>query len=204
MSNLPDSLIVTDHSQLSKFERGFKSWSENTALTIRGRLNLSKYDPISPYELAKYMKVRIIKPEEINGLQSETIKYLTSTHGDEWSAVTIRTSGIDIIVINSSHSDRRNASNIMHELSHILRGHDSTQVLIYEMNLTFRTYNALQEAEADWLASTLLLPRPVLLRCRYKNYSADIASEMYGVSTALFKYRINISGVNRQFNQYRK
>lgn len=191
--------LLVDSSQLAQFERGFKSWCENTSLTIRKRLHLSKYSPLSPYVLAKYLNIRILTPRDIKGLSSETITYLTSSQGDEWSAITIGDKNTTVIIINPSHSERRQANTLMHELSHILRNHKSAQVMITDMGVTLRNYDKLQETEADWLAGSLLLPRDVLVQCHFRKYSTKVASKIFGTSEALFIYRMNISGVKRQF-----
>lgn len=201
MNTLHNSLEV-NNNKINKFERGFKSWSENTSSSIRTRLGLTKVSPLSPFDLAKYLKVYLIEPKDIMGLSTETINYLTLKNGDEWSAVTLQ-SDINVIVINPSHSERRKASTIMHELSHIIRQHTPSNVYINDTGVTFRSFNTFQEAEADWLAGTLLLPRDALIHCRYNKYSNEEACKIYGVSTSLFTYRMNISGVNRQFIKLR-
>ena len=198
--NIQHDTLLVDTSQIPKFERGFKSWSDNTAKTIRSRLGLLKSSPLSPYKLADYLNVKIIKPHDITGLPQETIEYLTSSKGNEWSAVTLRDK-IDIIIINTFHSERRIANTVMHELSHIIRNHDSAQVFMNETGITIRSYNALQEAEADWLGGTLLLPRDVLVHCHFRNYTVEEACGIYGVSSSLFNYRMNISAVKKQFKR---
>lgn len=199
MNNSPEPSFIKK-TETPQFERGFKSWSENIAKNIRGHYGLMKYDPLSPYQLAKYLNVRIIQPHEIVGLSQETIDYLTSQQGDEWSAVTVF-STINVIIINPHHSKRRIASTIMHELSHILRKHEPSKVYMNDLGITFRNHNPLHESEADWLAGTLLLPRDVLVHCYFKKLLIEEACEKYGVSESLFTYRMNMSGVQKQFKR---
>lgn len=198
MDNQNGNLLV-DNSQIPLFERGFKSWSDNVSVAIRNRLNLKKHEALSPYELAMYIGVKIIIPKDIPGLSKETMEFLTSSKGDEWSAVTIQNDTVKIIVTNPLHSERRRANTLMHELSHIIRRHTSSQVYINEMGITFRNFDKLQEAEADWLAGSLLLPRSVLIYCHFKKYSIEEACQIYGVSKSLFIYRMNKSAVKKQF-----
>ncbi|SRR5258706_453679 len=200
MNNDTNASLLVNASQLTRFERGFKSWAENTSVAIRSRLKLARYSSLSPIALADYLNVRIISPSDVVGLSSETVKYLTSSEGDEWSAVTIHANSKDVIVINPSHSDRRNANTIMHELSHIIRGHKSAQIHVSDTGITFRSYDVLQEAEADWLAGTLLLPREALINCHFRHYTTDEACEIYGVSKALFTYRMNKSAIKKIFH----
>jgi Zn-dependent peptidase ImmA (M78 family) len=76
-------------------------------------------------------------------------------------------------------------------------------MFINEIGLTIRRYDNLQEAEADWLGGTLLLPRDVLVQCYFRQYSIEDACRLFGVSSALFNYRMNISGVRKQFSRSR-
>src|ERR1700722_9824709 len=157
MSDKNDILLAT--AQQNGLERGFKTWAENASQNIRKRLGLNKYAPLSPYVLADYLNVKIITPLEIPELSSEAAEYLTSEKGSDWSAVTLRFKGKDVIIYNPSHSAARTASTLMHELSHILRSHKSERMIMTEAGITIRDYNSVQEQEADCLAATLLLPR---------------------------------------------
>ena len=41
------------------FERGFKSWSENVATSLRNDLKLRNLDPLATKILAEYLEVRL-------------------------------------------------------------------------------------------------------------------------------------------------
>lgn len=110
--------------------------------------------------------------------------------------------GLRITIVNPSHSKARQASNIMHELAHVIRGHKSAQVyLIGEFAL--RDFDAKQEAEADWFAGCLLLPRTALISSAFRNETIDEAIERLGVSKSLFTYRTNKTGVKKQLSSLR-
>lgn len=199
------SLQVGD-SQAARFERGFKTWAENTATSVRGRLHLGGTDPLLPDALANHLGVRIWTPSDVPGLSQESLKYLVSPAGDEWSAVSVYVGTTGVIVINPTHSTARQASDVMHELSHLIRGHQPSQIfhLFDGSQVSLRTFNDLQEAEADWLAGCLLLPRVALAYCTAKRLSSYEACQQYGVSSDLYRYRVNITGVNRQFASARR
>ncbi len=194
------SLQVND-KEVARFERGFKTWAENTATSVRARLHLDSTDPLHPNILADHLRVRIWQPSDVPGLPKESLDYLVSATNDEWSAVSIYAGNTGVIVINPTHSPARLASDIMHELSHLIRGHQPSQVhhLLDGSQVSLRTFNDLQEAEADWLAGCLLLPRAALAQCAKRKMSSSEACELYGVSDDLYRYRANITGVNRQF-----
>lgn len=179
------------------FERGFKTWCENTAVSVRRRMGLNASDPLPPKLLAEDMGVIILELATIPGLDPATIEYLSSVRGDEWSAVTVHADNKQIIIVNPRHSDARQASNIMHELAHIIRGHKHAQVYVHG-EYALREFDEIQENEANWFAGCLLLPRPALLNAGYSGENSENAAARFGVSKSLYTYRFNISGVRRQ------
>lgn len=189
-------------NQSARFERGFKTWAENTALAVRTRLKLSNVDPLSCEQLAAHLDAHIWDLSEISELPLESFNYLTK-QGGEWSALTV-TAAKTVIVLNPTHSSRRRSSSGMHELAHILRGHEPARVTITPGGLTLRDYNALQEAEADWLAGCLLLPRPALEYCLKSGVSEHEVCNQYNVSSAMYNYRIRMTGVERQLSRHKQ
>ena len=90
----------------------------------------------------------------------------------------------------------------MHELAHLILGHDpNTVFFVGESDLALRGYNRSDEDEANWLAATLLLPRDVLVHLQRRRISGQSALAAYGVSQQMLKFRMNVTGVNRQFRR---
>ncbi|RJQ37894.1 ImmA/IrrE family metallo-endopeptidase [Candidatus Microgenomates bacterium] len=196
-----NTLLSTKKNQDALFERGFKSWCENTAVAIRKRLGINSSSPLSPYDLAIKLGVTVWKLEDVTGLGQETREYLTSTQGDEWSAITVLVNGEEIILINPTHSPARQSTDLMHELAHIIRKHDAAQVFLSESGYALRTFNEKQEAEADWFAGTLLLPRSVLEYCTYNHLPLYTILQDYTVSKMLYSCRIRMTGINKQYRK---
>jgi hypothetical protein len=183
-------------------ERGFKTWCENVSLQLRRELGLLRTAPLQPEALAKHLNVLLWKPIDIKGLSPQARLVLLRKERDSWSAVTVSFAGVDAVIYNSSHSQARQSSDIMHELSHILIGHEPGKIFLSQNGqIMLRTYDQTQEEEASCLANVLLLPREVLLFIRRSRMSDNKACEIYGVSRELLKFRLNISGVNRQIRQ---
>ena len=90
----------------------------------------------------------------------------------------------------------------MHELAHIIRGHKSAQVYFLG-DFALRDFDVKQEAEADWFAGCLLLPRTALISSVYRSETTDEAIKRLGVSKSLFTYRMNKTGVRRQLSSLR-
>ena len=124
---------------------------------------------------------------------------LLKEEADNWSAVTLSAGTKDIIILNSSHHGGRPASDLMHELAHILLGHEPARIdLTEDGSLMLSTYDKKQEEEANWLASCLLLTRHALLEIRSQRIHPQIAARRYGVSQQMLQFRLNVSGVDYQ------
>jgi len=93
----------------------------------------------------------------------------------------------------------------MHELAHIILGHELTSASLTEDgHFVPTTYDQDQEDEADWLAGTLLLPRLALLRIRRMGISDEQAIEEYSVSQQMLTWRFRMTGVDYQLQNARR
>lgn len=61
------------------------------------------------------------------------------------------------------------------------------------------SYDHQQEEQADWLSGCLLLPRDALVHIKKRRIETSAAAKQYGVSVAMLRYRMGVSGVNYQF-----
>ena len=104
-----------------------------------------------------------------------------------------------MVILNSGRSAARSASDVMHELSHIIIGHRPGRVDIAEDgSLVLNTYDRKQEDEANWLAGCLLLPRGALLSMTRRRIPLAASAEQYGVSLQMLEFRLNVTGTRRQ------
>jgi Zn-dependent peptidase ImmA (M78 family) len=110
------------------------------------------------------------------------------------------TSGADTVVIyNPNHSGGRRASDITHELAHVVLGHEpGTIVLSEDGTMAMRSFNQKQEDEANWLAWSLLLPRDALVAALRSGASDEDIATSYGVTEILVRFRKKLTGVERQ------
>jgi Zn-dependent peptidase ImmA (M78 family) len=78
-------------------------------------------------------------------------------------------------------------------------GHELTSASLTEDgHFVPTTYDQDQEDEADWLAGTLLLPRPALLKIRYSQMTDQSATEYFKVSNQMLIWRFRMTGVDYQ------
>ena len=186
------------------FHRGFKKWCENAALQQRRLLGLRPTDALDPRALARHLGIAVWSPADVPGLDAESLRILVHEDRDAWSAVTIRVGVQHVIVLNSSHSGGRPASDLAHELSHLLIGHVPARVDITEDGfLMLNTFDRNQEDEAAWLAGCLLLPREVLMMIRRQRLELRAAVQRYGVSQDMLGYRLRMTGVDTEFARAR-
>jgi len=172
------------------YARGFKSWCERVALQQRTELSLRPEDPLDPMALAKHLGVEVWTAEQVPGLDPAHLGVLVEKDPDSWSAITLCTGVKDLIIVNPAHGGGRRASDIMHEIAHILIGHDPARVDVTEDGLLMlSSYDKQQEEEAKWLSGCLLLPREALLLIRRRKLDPESAARTYGVSDQMLTFR---------------
>jgi Predicted Zn peptidase len=189
---------------MSTLDRGFKSWCERRAESLRLELGLARDGPIDVFVVAHHLGVTLLTPSSIEGFSTEDLNQLVKIDAGGWSAVTLTLGSRTIIIYNPTHSRRRTASDLSHELAHILLDHDGAKtVLAVGVPFLLRDYDAKQEEEANWLGWTLLLPRIALLRSLEEQKSMPRIASDFGVSESLVTFRIQKTGADRQFHRRR-
>ena len=184
-------------------ERGFKARCEEMAHSLRVELHLDPTAPLGPNQLASYLDVSIWSVTELD-LPEEDVHQLVYEDPDAWSAITVSTSGREAIIVNPNHRGGRYSSDVMHELAHLLLGHQpSTVFFAGSEELALRGYDSAAEEEANWLAAALLLPREALVRAQRQRATDPDICECYGVSMQMLSFRRRVTAVDRQFRKRR-
>lgn len=181
-------------------QRGFKSRCEEYSVDVREELGLTPEAPLDPLAFAQHLGVLVWAPEEVPGVPLEHLDRLVRVDSGSWSAVTLQLPEGCVVIVNSAHSSRRQTSSIMHELSHLVLKHKPARVDVSEKeHLLLSSHDKNQEEEANWLAGTLLLPRPALVAIKRQGLSEETACRRYGVSTDMLRWRLAVTGVKAQF-----
>lgn len=189
---------------MGALRRGFKTWCENAARGYRRDLNLSPIAPLEPRLLARHLGITIWTPADIPGLHSKDIHHLTVTARESWSAATLRNGTESLIIVNSGHALTRQNNSIAHEIGHIALEHEPAKMLMTPDGLMMMSeYNLVHEEEATWFAGAILLPRDALLNVVERGLTDREAAEYYGVSSAMFQMRKNLTGVGIQLSRRR-
>lgn len=178
---------------------------ESTSLKYRSSLGLQPHDPLEPDSLVKYLGIITTSPDDIPDLNSEDLRVLLEDDSSSWSAVTLTINDKKVIILNSAHTGGRPASDLMHEIAHIIIGHKPTHIHVTEDKLLIvSTYSREQEEEAEWMAGCLLLPRQALVYLKGRGINNAAIKEKYGVSSKMLGYRMNVTGVNYQFQRFNR
>ena len=165
-------------------------------MEVRAELELNPFEPLNCLDLAAHYSIPVVALSELksDGAQPESIRRLQS-NAARFSALTVCAGTRRLIVFNHRHPPGRQANSLAHELSHVILEHPPAPA-VGEGGC--RYWDGRLEDEADWLAATLLVPREAALRWIRGGRTIEDGANHFGVSVALFKWRVNSTGVARQ------
>lgn len=188
---------------MATFDRGFKTWAERTAINLRRELGLTAFAPLPHGKLSDYLEIKVISPEGIPGMTESLLHQLLVADSAGWSGTTFSLGGKHTVIYNPSHSIGRQSSDITHELSHVIIGHEPSKLILSsDGNMVMRSHDQKQEDEASWLAGCILLPRDALLHLAKAN-QLNAACDTYAVSKDLLAFRLRATGVLLQIQRSR-
>lgn len=189
---------------MKTLERGFKAWAERASLALRQELDLTIEQPLSPWALADYLEIQLWTPKDVPGITKDVLDQLLKQDPFGWHGVGLQVDGKAIVIYNPRKSGSRQVSDIMHELAHnILEHQPATIIYSAELDLGMRSFDQKQEDEANCLAWCLLLPRESLAYAKRRRMSVEQTASHFGVSESLVTFRMNVSGIGKQFGSRR-
>jgi Zn-dependent peptidase ImmA (M78 family) len=171
--------------------RGFKTEANGLARDLRADLSLAAADPLDPFRLATFLDIPVHAISELEAVEPEAIAQLTRHDPSAFSAVTVFEGVRKSIWHNDGHALVRQRSNVAHELAHALLLHspgttsDSSRA---------RAWDAIAEEEAHWAGAALLVSDEAAFSVAYARTDLVLAAAIYGVSTDLMTFRLNVSG----------
>jgi Zn-dependent peptidase ImmA (M78 family) len=181
--------------------RGFLAEAEREAKRIRAELGLGPAEPVDMFQIAKHLGIRVIAADEL--IDAARLQDLERIQAFAFSACTFDVDGTKVIVVNPLRTPARRASDIAHELSHLLLAHRLDEIRNVA-GVPFRTCRPDQEEEATNLGGTLLLPRPLLLSAVRRGLDEQAIAAQYDVTTEMARFRVNRTGVRRQVRSTRR
>jgi len=178
--------------------RGFKAEAERTAANIRTEMGLGPATVLEVSDLVKHHNVGLVSAETL--VDIARLEELERIQAFAFSAATFDVAGKKVIVTNPLRSPGRLASDVAHELSHILLEHQLAEVREIE-GVPFRTCRPAEEEQATHLGGTILLPRPLLLAAARRGLGPEQIANEVGVTTEMARFRFNSTGVARQLQR---
>lgn len=196
--------------------RGFKAEADRHAASLRAATGCSDRESPSLAKIAVHLRVAILPADQLLGGGVDDLLALHQTQAGAFSASTLSPPGRRRIVVYNSVDfegryltpaeaklDGRTRSNVAHEFSHLILGHDVRQVQKIAEHYFF-TCNPEQELEANWLAGAVLLPRPLLVEAARRNLTNDQIAATHNVTVEMARFRMNATGAKMQVARGRK
>lgn len=178
--------------------KGFKADAERTAARIRTEMGVAASDPLQITALVEHHNIRLVSAETL--VDMARLEELERIQAFAFSAATFDVKGGKVIVTNPLRSAGRLASDVAHELSHVLLDHELAEVREIE-GVPFRTCQPAEEEQATHLGGTILLPRPLLLAAARLGLGPEQIARDVGVTTEMARFRFNTTGVARQLRR---
>jgi len=190
----------------SLLAHGFKAYAEREAIRFRSELGLEKHAPLSGFNLAEHLNIKVYVPEDIFPSGTDLSALLgNSTKNNGWSALTMdNCEGRKIIIHNNLHAPARIQSDLMHELAHAICKHKYPVREGVNLPFFMREHNPQHEEEANYLGSTLQITRKGLLWGLKEGMTIDELCEYFTASKQMVNFRINSTGVKKQLSYMTK
>jgi Zn-dependent peptidase ImmA (M78 family) len=176
--------------------RGFKTLAEQIAIELRAELELGVSDRLDCRRLASHLCIPVSPVTALLdwGVSISDLDLVTGTGGCLSAMTQFRGTRCSIFY-NPQHSAGRTANSIAHELAHVILEHTPGPAIGSDGS---REFDPRQEAEADWQAGALLVPRPGALWWLERGGDFTGGADHFGVSAELFSWRAHQTGVVRQ------
>ena len=176
--------------------RGFATEANKWALDLRGELNLASQDPLCPVRLAKHLSVPIFKLSHMPECDERSL-LLRKRY--DFSAAVCFDGLAAFILINDGHDPKRQASDVAHELAHVILRHPPANPF-HENGI--REFSPEHEAEAERLGPNLLVSNEAAVRAlrltMSGQYTLSSLSDAWGITEQVIQMQINLSGAKRR------
>ena len=178
--------------------RGFKANAERESLRLRRELGLAPAQALDITRLAAHLGVEIISAGDL--IDVTRLEELERIQAYSFSAATFEVAGRTFVVTSPLRPTPRQASDIAHELSHLLLRHELSEIREVS-GVPFRTCRPDEEEQATSFGGTLLLPRPLLVSAARQGLGPQQIAEKYNVTLEMARFRYNSTGVRNQVPQ---
>lgn len=171
--------------------RGFKTEANWLARNVREDMGIAPHLPLCPWKLAGHLGFPVVALSDYAESEPDAVGYLQSGAGQkDFSAITLHQGSARLIIHNDAHGEKRQASNIAHELAHGILLHPAKPPLDTE---GARYYDAIIEAEANWLGPALLVSEEAAMHIARLGLTITKASDVYKATEEVVRMRLNVT-----------
>jgi hypothetical protein len=174
---------------------GFKSKANAISRKARAGLGLAAEAPLSPLRLAATMNVAVAPLSSFASECARAVRHLMKVDRRAFSAGTFRLAGRTLVVFNDANAEDRQASDVAHELSHLLLKHPMLPVLDER---GCRHVDRDLEEQANWLGPALLVSEEAALHIAKQAWTVERAAVEYGVTEDVARFRLNVTAAYRR------
>ena len=174
---------------------GFKSKANAIARGARAGLGLAVTAPLPPLRLAAEMQVAVAPLSSFEGECAVAVRHLMKVDRRAFSAGTFHLAGRTLVVFNDANAEDRQASDLAHELAHLLLKHPMLPVLDHR---GCRHVDKGLEEQANWLGPALLVSEEAALHIAKLAWTVERAAVEYGVTEEVARFRLNVTAAYRR------
>ena len=181
---------------------------ERIALKIREFAGVAIDQILNPWELAPYVKLKVMNIRDVQGLSNDAKRQLLRMDGKGWSGGASRPlpNGWRLVFLNPTHGRERQAATLMEEVCHVILGHSPTRIRTEHSDeqINFRNFDENQEEVAYAVGAAALVPYFALKHAVEAGLPADKIARRFAVSRELVEYRIKVCRLWEAYKQLRK
>jgi hypothetical protein len=171
---------------------------EKIALKVREFAGVTLDERLDPWELAPFLKLRVVSLDEVTGLSPESRSVLAGDTAKNWSGGASRPlpDGTRLVFLNPNHTRERQAATLMEEVCHVILGHSPVKIgkeeIVKGKGVRFRDYNDAQEEVAYAVGAAALLPYFSLRLAVEAGFPSEAIAQRFGTSRELVDYRLKV------------
>lgn len=178
--------------------RGFVTEAHWWADQLRKEMGVPADAPLCPRDLCIHLSIPVLRLSTFPA-SPERDFLLARKKGQLFSAAVLYDGTAARILINDAADLKRQASDIAHEVAHVLLGHPGVYPFI---NGEVRDYSPEAELEAEYLGPALLVSERAALRAyaeiKDRRHTLQSLSDAWQVSTDVLRWRMNAVGASRR------
>ena len=205
-------------SQKHRLPRGFIKKAEALSSEHRRGLGLSLKEACPARRLARRLGLRVVSTAAVAPALSTTLSLAYAEYlgcdpaesvaalcrdGEGFFAFYAEVGDHRMVFYNPACGAERQESDLMHELAHVVCGHEG-QAIRFGSEFALRAHDPAHEAEAHRMGSILQIPGDGLFRHLVDGRSDEEIAAIYGASLQMVRWRKSQTGAAKRAKAYRR